>query len=255
MLQLPFQSPRVAFKTFLGSRRALEIGCGSGYVSCSAARLLRSLGHNPRCFATDCSTAALFATKETFQNHEVRLYDLASGSAWPVWTICFYCCAKRLQAGDPLGQLRRTPIHCPFFPHLHAQLPTPELIRTDLCQGIVHGLRQQVDLLLFNPPYVPTPDEEMGLGDVLAAAWAGGWKGRRVVDRFLPLVPQLLSPQGQLFLIAVRENEPEGARHGPVLGCALSEEGLRGRWARMYAGENWPAARPETATTRRLPDF
>ena len=168
----------------------------------------------------------------------------------------FYCCAKRLQAGGPLGQLRHTPFQLLIFPHLHAQLPTPELIRTDLCQGIVHGLRQQVDLLLFNPPYVPTPDEEMGLGDVLAAAWAGGWKGRRVVDRFLPLVPQLLSPQGQLFLIAVRENEPEGARHGPVLGCALSEEGLRGGGqACMHAEEDWPVARPETAATRRLPDF
>ena len=152
---------------------------------------------------------------------------------------CVSC--TRLQAADIPGKLPHTPFRCLiiFFPHLHAQLPTPELIRTDLCQGIVHGLRQQVDLLLFNPPYVPTPDEEIGLGDVLAAAWAGGWKGRRVVDRFLPLVPQLLSPQGQLFLIAVRENEPEGARHGPVLGCALSGEGSRGRWACMPAEESW----------------
>ena len=48
-----------------------------------------------------------------------------------------------------------------------------------------------VDVLIFNPPYVPTPKEEVGLRGI-EAAWAGGIDGRQVIDEFLPLIQVLI---------------------------------------------------------------
>lgn len=65
----------------------------------------------------------------------------------------------------------------------------------DLFSPLKHRLRGCVDVILFNPPYVPTSDEELDqavkCGDV-SAAWAGGIDGRRVIDRVLPQVYDLL---------------------------------------------------------------
>lgn len=43
----------------------------------------------------------------------------------------------------------------------------------------------------------------------IEAAWAGGRNGREVMDRFFPLVPDLLSPRGLFYLVTIKENNPE----------------------------------------------
>ena len=84
-----------------------------------------------------------------------------------------------------------------------------DVIRTDLVSSLSHQLAFKVDILLFNPPYVPTPEEEIG-GDGISAAWAGGKDGRVVIDRFLPMVKHLLTPRkGRLYLVLVKENRPD----------------------------------------------
>ena len=70
-------------------------------------------------------------------------------------------------------------------------------------------LRHNVDVILFNPPYVPTEEEEAQLaqehGDI-GGAWAGGWDGMAVTNTFLEQVDELLSPEGRFYLVALKQN-------------------------------------------------
>nr|XP_017822656.3 methyltransferase N6AMT1 isoform X1 [Callithrix jacchus] len=79
---------------------------------------------------------------------------------------------------------------------------------TDLVKGLLPRLKEKVDLLVFNPPYVVTPSEEVGSHGI-EAAWAGGRHGREVMDRFFPLVSDLLSPRGLFYLVTIKQNNPD----------------------------------------------
>merc|ERR1711915_264756 len=65
-----------------------------------------------------------------------------------------------------------------------------------------------IDVLVFNPPYVPTEDEEIS-GNGIEISWAGGRDGRRVIDRALPQIASLLrKPDGVCYMITVDDNRP-----------------------------------------------
>lgn len=97
-------------------------------------------------------------------------------------------------------------------------------IVTDLVQGLLPRLKGKVDLLVFNPPYVVTPPEEVGSHGI-EAAWAGGRNGREVMDRFFPLASELLSPRGLFYLVTIKENNPE------EIFKTLKTKGLQGTTA------------------------
>ena len=87
-------------------------------------------------------------------------------------------------------------------------VPRLEVVRGDLAEALAARLAGHVDVLVFNPPYVPTPSDEVG-SDGIEAAWAGGADGREVIDRLLPRVGALLRrPRGRFYMVLVEENRP-----------------------------------------------
>ena len=77
-----------------------------------------------------------------------------------------------------------------------------QAVRMDLESSLSERLAGKVDVLIFNPPYVPTPSEEVG-SDGIEAAWAGGVDGREVIDRLLPRVANLLGQNGRFYMVRV----------------------------------------------------
>jgi release factor glutamine methyltransferase len=90
---------------------------------------------------------------------------------------------------------------------LNAHSVQAEVLRSDLLAAFSPRLHQQLDLILFNPPYVVTPDDEVSISGI-SAAWAGGKHGRVVIDRFLAVVGDFLSPGGLIYMIIVQDNLP-----------------------------------------------
>lgn len=59
---------------------------------------------------------------------------------------------------------------------------------------------ERFDLIIFNPPYLPTSKEEVTAG-ILDAAWNGGPDGRRVIDPFIEQFDRYLNDDGALLLL------------------------------------------------------
>ena len=83
-----------------------------------------------------------------------------------------------------------------------------ETVVDDMLSSMKTKLSNKVDLIVFNPPYVVTDSAEVG-GNSISASWAGGPRGREVIDRFIDLATSLLSSDGVLYLLLLEENDPE----------------------------------------------
>jgi release factor glutamine methyltransferase len=70
------------------------------------------------------------------------------------------------------------------------------VVRSDLCAGI----RGTFDLVIFNPPYLPTRPEER-IDDWLEYALDGGINGRETIERFAAQVGRILAPRGRILLL------------------------------------------------------
>lgn len=70
--------------------------------------------------------------------------------------------------------------------------------KSDLFSGIKPS--EKFDLIIFNPPYLPTSSAERTSGP-LDAAWNGGRDGRKVITPFLKQFPAHLKKGGSLLML------------------------------------------------------
>ncbi|TIB74311.1 hypothetical protein E3Q23_02736 [Wallemia mellicola] len=87
---------------------------------------------------------------------------------------------------------------------------TLDVIQASLYDNI--RIQRSVDLLLFNPPYVPTEYEESTLAQQnqdISGAWAGGNIGMDLTNKVLENLDNLLSDNGVMYLVAIRQNNPQ----------------------------------------------
>ena len=67
-----------------------------------------------------------------------------------------------------------------------------EPVLTSLHYPLAERLRAKVDLLVFNPPYVPTEEEEELAGQLdasIVASWAGGLEGMTTTKLLMQAAP------------------------------------------------------------------
>jgi release factor glutamine methyltransferase len=98
------------------------------------------------------------------------------------------------EIGRGLASCVATDINPHAAAYVHAQ--GIDVVQTDLCAG----LRGPFDLVIFNPPYLPTQPEER-LEDWLEYALDGGPDGRNVIGRFAADVRRVLAPSGRVLLL------------------------------------------------------
>nr|WP_319539008.1 HemK2/MTQ2 family protein methyltransferase [uncultured Methanospirillum sp.] len=101
------------------------------------------------------------------------------------------------------------------------------VILTDLTAGLCGPF----DLILFNPPYLPTEPSER-IDDWLELALDGGPSGRDVIARFLQQIPGIITPGGRVLLLISSLTGPDEVgdliRRNGFESLAVAEERVDG---------------------------
>ena len=222
---------------------SVEIGVGSGYVLCSHAmrfceemkeRLQRKQREDDsktkkkcrrvwRFLGVDVNEKAVEHAKETMRRHGLRVvgddeeeekedFDEDDSSISSRYSIEIF-------RGDMLEDDRF------YRRRINAKKKKTEEVKEE------ERKKKPIDVLLFNPPYVVTPSEEIydpstkssSLSSSLTAAWAGGVRGREVVDRILYDIKSWLRPNGGTFLVvAYAQNDIE-----EMMEILSNQDGMR----------------------------
>jgi release factor glutamine methyltransferase len=82
-----------------------------------------------------------------------------------------------------------------------------DVLRGDLLDPI----RGPVDVVVFNPPYLPT-DPENEWDDWMEYALSGGEDGRRAIEPFLADLPRVLATDGSAYLLVSSLTDPDAVR-------------------------------------------
>lgn len=126
-----------------------------------------------------------------------------------------------------------------------------------ICADLAAPVRSGcVDVLVFNPPYVPTEsvpvpgpgqgEGEQEEGQMLELAWAGGQEGMEVTRRVLGDLDGLLSQRGVAYVLLCKGNRPERVVEG------LREQGGGGGWEAEVVGSSGKQAGWEKLVVLRI---
>ncbi len=122
----------------------------------------------------------------------------ATGRVLDVGTGCGICAivAKKYGAKEVLGADINP--ECVAVAEMNAERNKArcEFVVSDLFRNI----GGEFDTIIFNPPYLPTSEEEQ-LEGMENAAYDGGLNGRKVIDRFLRDFPRHLKFTGRLLML------------------------------------------------------
>jgi release factor glutamine methyltransferase len=123
-----------------------------------------------------------------------------------------------------------------------------DTVQADLLSSLRPGT---IDILLFNPPYVPssslptiTPPQdtkEDAFGEesrLLELSYAGGDDGMEVTRRFLEQLPDALSLHGVAYLLLCQQNKPllvirDIEACGIFEACVVGTSGKSSGWERL----------------------
>jgi len=81
-----------------------------------------------------------------------------------------------------------------------------QVVLTDLTSALEDRLENQIDILMFNPPYVPTEDGQ-DQDNKISLSRSGGHQGMETTNRLLDRIPRLLSSTGVFYLVLLKEND------------------------------------------------
>jgi release factor glutamine methyltransferase len=173
---------------------------------------------DPRVYSPSEDTFLLLAAAERECRDSDRVLEVGCGSGY---------ISSRLRAGRS-GEILASDIN-PYALRV-TRYTGLEVVRADLLSGI----RGPFDLVIFNPPYLPTSPEER-IDDWLESALDGGPDGRSVITRFIGDVGRVLAPGGRFLLLissltGIREVltllDTAGYSHDIVLGEMIEGEEL-----------------------------
>jgi len=147
------------------------------------SNLSGTMSHDPaQVYVPEADTFLLLRAALSEVRQSDRVLEVGTGSGHIAWEL------------SRSAEVVATDIN----PHavLSAKERGVEVVRTDLAAGI----RGTFDLVLFNPPYLPTQPEER-IDDWLEYALDGGITGREVIERFANEAGRILAPEGRILLL------------------------------------------------------
>ncbi|XP_065319440.1 methyltransferase N6AMT1-like [Gordionus sp. m RMFG-2023] len=100
---------------------------------------------------------------------------------------------------------------------LKVKRPKVSIFIDDLAQSIIDRLNYNIDMIIFNPPYVPTHDitdnGQSGDFNIINRSWAGGLNGSEIIFKSLDNITRLLTHNGIFYLLLCADNDIDNIKN------------------------------------------